>query len=79
VKKFGFMVQSRGGVITPVGGSVALPSSAAVWPYIVELAHNIDEPGTMILVANEAGEMVIRIGIASARSLADVQPDATAS
>lgn len=79
MKKVCFMVQSRDGVITPVGGSVSLPSSAATWPLIMELAYNIVEPGAMILVTDEAGEVVIRIGIACARSLANFQPNTAAS
>lgn len=79
MRKFDFMVQNRDGVVTPVNRSVALPNSAAAWPLIVELAYNIDEPGAMILVASEAGEIVIRIGIVSARSLANVRSEVTAS
>jgi hypothetical protein len=79
MRKFDFMVQNRDGVVTPVNRSVALPNSAAAWPLIVELAYNIEEPGAMILVASEAGEIVIRIGIASARSLANVRSEVTAS
>ena len=37
-------------------------------------AHKIDEPGSLILVANEAGEVIIRIGIAHARNLSDLPP-----
>ncbi len=59
--------------------SVAVPESIAVWPLIVRLANNIDEPGSLILVANEAGEVVIRTGVASARSLTHLQSEAVAS
>jgi len=76
--KFDFMVQARDSAITVVKRSVSLPNSRAVWPLITALAHSIDERGSLILVANEAGEVVIRIGVACARSLANVQPQAAA-
>ncbi len=79
VMKFDFMVQTRDSVITLVNDSVPLPNSSAVWPLIARLAYNIDEPGSLILVANESGEVVIRIGVACARSLAKGQPEAGAS
>ncbi len=74
--KFDFMVQTRDRAIVTVARSVAVPNSIAVWPIILKLAHKIDEPGSLILVANEAGEVIIRIGIAHARNLAPVQPEA---
>jgi hypothetical protein len=74
--KFDFMVQTRDRGIVTVARSVAVPDSIAVWPIIVKLAHKIDEPGSLILVANEAGEVIIRIGIAHARNLAPLQPEA---
>jgi hypothetical protein len=77
--KFNFMVQTRDMRTTMLARSVAVPESIAVWPLIVRLANNIDEPGSLILVANEAGEVVIRTGVASARSLAHLQPEAVAS
>ena len=30
------------------------------WPLVAKLAHEIDEPGSLILVANDAGEVIIR-------------------
>jgi len=74
--KFDFMVQTRDRAVVTVARSVAVPDSIAVWPIIVKLAHKIDEPGSLILVANEAGEVIIRIGIAHARNLSDPQPGA---
>jgi hypothetical protein len=73
--KFDFMVQTRDAAITTVARSVALPNSIAVWPVVVKLAHKIDEPGSLILVANDAGEVIIRVGIDCARSLANLQPE----
>jgi hypothetical protein len=74
--KFDFMVQTRDTAITTVARAVALPNSVAVWPLIVKLAHKIDEPGSQILVANDAGEVIIRVGIACARGLANIHPEA---
>jgi hypothetical protein len=77
--KFDFMVQTRDTAIATVARSVArsvaLPNSIAVWPLVAKLAHEIDEPGSLILVANDAGEVIIRVGIACARSLANLQPE----
>ncbi len=73
--KFDFMVQTRDAAITTVARSVELPNSIAVWPMVVKLAHKINEPGSLILVANDAGEVIIRVGIACARSLANFQPE----
>ena len=71
--KFDFMVQTRDRAVVTVARSVAVPDSIAVWPIIAEFAHKIDEPASLILVANEAGEVIIRIGIAYARSIAHLQ------
>ncbi len=46
--------------------SVALRNLRAAWPRVVELASNVDEPGCRIRVVNEAGEVVILVGVASA-------------
>ena len=77
--KFDFMVQTRDRAIVTVARSVAVPDSIAVWPIIAKLAHEIDEPGSLILVANETGEVIIRIGIAYARNLAPLQLGAVGS
>ena len=72
--KFDFMVQTRDRAVVTVARSVPVPDSIAVWPLIVKLARKVDEPGSLILVANEAGEVIIRIGIAHARNLSHPQP-----
>jgi hypothetical protein len=77
--KFDFMVQTRDRAIVTAARSVAVADSIAVWPLIVKLAHKIDKPGSLILVANEAGEVIIRVGIAYARNLAHPQPEAVGS
>ena len=68
--KFDFMVQTRDHRIKVVDRSVTLQDSSAVWPLIGAIAHRIEEPGSLILVANESGEVVIRIGVTCARKLA---------
>jgi hypothetical protein len=65
--------------IKAVARAVAVAESIALWPMIVRLANELDEPGSLILVANEAGEVVIRIGMESARRLALPEPQAAAS
>jgi hypothetical protein len=52
--------------------SVALPDPSAVWSRVAELARNVVEPGCRIRVTNEAGEMVVLVGIAAARLPAQV-------
>ena len=76
--KFDLMVQTRDSVITVVKRLVTLPNSRAVWPLITALAHSIEEPGSLILVRNEAGEVVIRIGVLCARSLSNPQTEVMA-
>ncbi len=46
--------------------SVALPYQTAAWPRIADIAKNVAEPGCRIRVTNQAREMVILIGVASA-------------
>ncbi len=76
--KFDFMVQTRDHRIKVVDRSISLQDSSAVWPLIGALAHRIEEPGSLILVANETGEVVIRIGVACARRLATPQAEVAA-
>ncbi len=47
--------------------SVALQNSRAAWRTIAEFANDIDESGSLIRVTNAAGEVVIQVGVASAR------------
>jgi len=77
--KFDFMVQTSGeSAVTVVNRSVALPNLSAAWPLVGALAHSVDKPGSVILVSNEVGQVVIRIGMAYARSLANIQPELAA-
>ena len=74
--KLDFLVQTRDGATVTVARSVTVPDSIVIWSIIIKLARKIDEPGSLILVANEAGEVIIRIGIAHARNLTPLQPEA---
>ncbi len=77
--KFDFMVQTRDMEINTVARAVTVGESVALWPMIIRLANELVEPGSVILVANEAGEVVIRIGAESARRLSFTEAKATAS
>jgi hypothetical protein len=46
--------------------SVALRNVRAAWPRVVELVSSVDQPGCRIRVTNEAGEVVILVGVVSA-------------
>ena len=48
----------------------ALPDPRAAWSRVAELAENVDEPGCLIRVTNEAGEVLILVGVAAARGMA---------
>jgi hypothetical protein len=54
--------------------SIALPDPSAAWSRVAELAKNVDEPGCRIRVTNEAGDVVVLVGIAAARHPARVTP-----
>ena len=71
MRKFDFMVQTRDDKIVVVKRSVEIPNSSSVWQFVIEIAQAIEEPGSLILVADEIGDVVIRTGIACARSLAN--------
>ena len=52
--------------------SVLLRSSRAAWPRIAELAKKADASGCRIRVTNQSGEIVILVGVASARRYFDI-------
>ena len=71
----------KGDETIAVARSVALPDPRAAWPRVAELAknvggpgcllaNNVGEPGCLIRVTNEAGEVVVLVGIAVARRIA---------
>jgi len=47
--------------------TIALPDTSAAWPKIAELAKTFDEPGYKICVKDEAGGIVILIGVVALR------------
>jgi hypothetical protein len=47
--------------------TIALPDTKAAWPKIAELAKTFDEPGHKICVKDEAGGIVILIGVVALR------------
>jgi hypothetical protein len=48
--------------------TIALPDTSAAWPKIAELASMFDEPGHKIGVKDEAGGIVILIGVVTLRN-----------
>jgi hypothetical protein len=48
-----------------------LPDIRAAWPWIAEVAKTFDEPGHKIRIKDEAGGIVILIGVAALRFCAD--------
>jgi hypothetical protein len=59
------------GAVIAASRSIALPDLAAAWPKIGQLARTVSEPGCKIRVKDEAGGIVILVGVASARRYAD--------
>ncbi len=47
--------------------SVALESSRAAWPKIIDMARTLDLPGSRIRVREHSGETIILIGAVAAR------------
>jgi hypothetical protein len=47
--------------------SVALDSSRAAWPKIIDIANMLDRPGCRIRVREHSGGTIILIGAAAAR------------
>ena len=51
--------------------TIVLPDTSAAWPKIAELAKAFDEPGHKIRVKDEAGGIVILIGVNALRRCAN--------
>ena len=66
VERYVFAVLRCDGTIADAW-SIALLDPSAMWTRVAELAGNIDEPGGLIRVTNEAGGVLILVGIALAR------------
>ncbi|HKM69019.1 MAG TPA: hypothetical protein VJX94_02870 [Stellaceae bacterium] len=60
----------KDGAIIAAEQAIALPDVSAAWPKIAELAKTFDEPGHKIRVRDEAGGIVILIGVAALRRCA---------
>ena len=54
--------------------TIALPDTSAAWPKIAELAKRFDEPGYKIRVRDEAGGIVILIGVVALRHSVNAVP-----
>jgi hypothetical protein len=55
------------GAVIAAEQTIALPDTSAAWPKIAELANTFDQPGYKIRVKDEAGGIVILIGVATLR------------
>ena len=57
----------KDGAVIAVAQTIALPDTSAAWPKIAELAKMFNEPGHKIRVRDEAGGIVILIGVVTLR------------
>ena len=57
----------KDGAVIAAEQTIALPDTSAAWPKIAELAKAFDEPGHNIRVKDEAGGIVILIGVTALR------------
>jgi hypothetical protein len=61
----------KDGAVIAAQQTIVLPDTRAAWPKIAELAKTFDGPGHNIRVKDEAGGIVILIGIAALRRCAN--------
>ena len=67
----------KGETVIVAERSIVLPELAAVWSKIAELARAVEEPaGCKIRVKDQAGRIVILVGVATARGAADANFEA---
>jgi hypothetical protein len=59
--------------------SVALDDLRAVWAMVASMAGDVGDLGGRIVVTNQAGEVVILVGVATARSYPVMVKDLDAS
>ncbi len=59
--------------------SIALEDMRAVWNMVASLARDVGVSGNRIVVSNEAGEVVILVGVATARSFPVAANDPSAT
>lgn len=78
--RYDFKVREADGTISVVH-SVALSDLRSVWSMVAEIAHGVDEVGGRIIVTNDLDEVVILVGVATARSysMARKQPSPAAA
>jgi hypothetical protein len=57
----------KDGAVIAAEQTIALPDTSAAWPKIAQLAKAFDEPGHKIRVKDEAGGIVILIGVTTLR------------
>jgi hypothetical protein len=57
----------KDGAVIAAEQTVALTDTSAAWPKIAELAKTFDEPGHNIRVKDEAGGIVILVGVSALR------------
>ena len=62
----------KDGAVIAAEQAIALPDTSAAWPKVAELAKTFDEPGHKIRVRDEAGGIVILIGVAALHRCAKV-------
>ena len=61
----------KDGAVIAAEQTIALPDTSAAWPKIAELAKAFDEPGHKIRVKDDAGGIVILIGVSALRRCAN--------
>ena len=61
----------KDGAVIAAEQTIALPDTSAAWPKIAELAKTFDEPGHKFRVRDEAGGIVILIGVTALRRCAN--------
>ena len=61
----------KDGTVIAAKQAIALPDARAAWPKVAELAKTFNEPGHKIRVRDEAGGIVILIGVVTLRHSAN--------
>ena len=61
----------KDGAVIAAEQTIALPDTRAAWPKIAELAKAFNDPGHKIRIKDEAGGIVILIGVTALRRCAD--------
>jgi hypothetical protein len=79
MERYDFKVREVDGTISVVHTAV-LSDLCSVWSVVADIAHEVDEVGVRIVVTNDLGEVVILVGVATARSysMARKQPNLAA-